>query len=75
MKSVSRNELKRIVEQWKGAGTKLERRRREELRCWNYDWRAVDALLELGMRNKTARLFSGLVEQQKWFLKLAQQKS
>ena len=68
----SNAQLKQIVRQWTSAGPELERRRRAELRSWVYDWRAVDALLEIGSHHAAPRPTSGLVEQQRWFRKLAE---
>ena len=64
--------LKQIVRQWASAGPELERRRRAELRSWVYDWRAVDALMDIGSHHAASRPSSGLVEQQRWFRKLAE---
>jgi len=44
----NREEQRRILRQWKETGRELERIRREELRDMPYDWRVVDALLQLG---------------------------
>lgn len=72
MRRMTRADYKAYVEQWKVAGPALERIRREELRNWKYDWRVVDALLDMGARLKVSRPSSGLVEMQYWFRKLAE---
>ena len=64
-----REKTKAWVEHWKRVGPLLERIRREELRNWEYDPDLVDAVLELGCRLRVERKTSGLVEQQRWFMK------
>lgn len=72
MKPLTKEQMRQVVQQWKAAGPELERIRREELRNWKYDWRVVDALLDMGARLKVSRPTSGLVEMQYWFRKLAE---
>jgi len=59
------------VENWQRVGPVLERIRREELRAFKYEdnIEAIDALLQLGCDLGTERLTSGLVEQQRLFMK------
>lgn len=65
-------EQRRIVRQWEVTGRELERIRREKLRGMEYDWKDVDALLELGDHyDGPPRLTSGLVEMQRMFMKAA----
>lgn len=70
---LTRQQMRKVVAQWKRAGPELEHVRKEELRRWQYDYKAVDALLDMGDHFGKSRLTSGLVEMQKWFMKLAQQ--
>jgi hypothetical protein len=72
MNSPNREHIKKVVAQWRQAGPELERVRREELRRWKYDPDIVDALLQIGDQFGKSRPTSGLVEMQKWFMKLAQ---
>ncbi|MFA5342769.1 MAG: hypothetical protein WC381_02250 [Kiritimatiellia bacterium] len=71
MNQLTRHQMKKVVEQWRRAGPELERVRKEELRRWQYDHKAVDALLDMGDNFGKSRPTSGLVEMQKWFMKLA----
>ncbi len=60
---------RRIVRQWMSAVPELERVRREELRAYVYDPRAVDALFEFGLRHAQPREGGGLVVLQRCFMK------
>jgi hypothetical protein len=73
MKRPTKEQQKALVAQWKRAAPALARARDEELRNWKYDWRAVDALLEMGVRFGRAKPASGLVEMQRLFMKAARQ--
>jgi hypothetical protein len=72
MSQVNREGLRSYVEKWRRAGPDLERIHRDELRKHCYDPVDADALLELGDSFKESRPTSGLVEMQKWFMKLAE---
>lgn len=71
MKPLSGDEMKRVVEQWDKAGPELERIRRAELQDWVYDWKDVDALLQMGDRFGASRPTSGLVTMQELLLRLS----
>jgi hypothetical protein len=60
------------VQQWKQAGAALKQIEVQELRAYNYKqhWAIVDDMLEWAYEHRTPRLTSGLVEQQRWFMKL-----
>jgi len=63
---------RQYADQWKQAGPELDRVRREELKNWKYDWRIVDALLEIGAKSPHKEDEpNGLVEMQRWFMKAA----
>jgi len=64
--------LKQWVEAWKRAGPMLEQFRYEELRAFRHEDNVdlIDALLEIGYRHRQNRPTSGLVEQQRWFMKM-----
>ena len=63
---------RQFAAQWKRVGPELDRVRREELRNWKYDWRIVDALLEIGVKApRREEEPNGLVEMQRWFMKFA----
>jgi len=58
-----------VVRQWKSAALELERVRNEELRDYVYDWMAVDAMLDFGLRHAQSRKVCGLVEMQRLVMK------
>lgn len=75
MKPLSKKQQRDLVRVWDTTGPELERIRREELRGQPYDWKDVDALLEMADDyHGPPRLTSGLVEMQKWFTKAARRK-
>ncbi len=70
MKQPTREEQRKLVQQWKETGLELERIRREALRGMPYNWEDVDALLAIADRGDyPSRTTSGLVEMQYWFMK------
>jgi hypothetical protein len=72
LKRPTRQEQKAIVEQWKQAAPALQQARDEELQRKPYDWTTVDALLDIGANAPFEEEEpNGLVEMQRWFLKLA----
>ena len=64
--------MKKWVETWKRAGPILEEIRKEELS--NFDYRKnkhiIDEMLQWTIDHAEPRMSSGLVEQQRWFMKL-----
>ncbi|MBF0409153.1 MAG: hypothetical protein HQM10_17525 [Candidatus Riflebacteria bacterium] len=58
-----------IVQQWKNAGSALEKIHDEELQNYVYDSEIVDSMIELGLLHAEIRVTSGLVEMQKYFRK------
>ena len=81
MLAADKEKMKAWVEHWQRVGPILARIRREELRAFRYEdnIELVDSLLQLGYEFRTERPTSGLVEQQRWFMKfrktLQQQKA
>ena len=72
MKMPSREEQRQLVRQWEETGRELDAMRREALRDKPYDWKEVDALLQLAEHyDGPPRLTSGLVEMQRLFMKRA----
>lgn len=70
MRKPSREEQRRMVQQWEETGPELERIRRNALRGKEYDWKEVDDLLRLGeLADLPPRTTSGLVEMQEIFMK------
>ena len=76
MKKPDREQQKKLVAQWKKTGEELNRIRRESLRNKPYNWKEVDALLQLG-ENIPPRKDNGkgLIEMQRYFSKAFQEKS
>jgi len=73
VKHPTREEQRQLVRQWEATGRELDRMRRDALRGMPYNWRDVDALLELGDHCQLPpRTTSGLVEMQRWFILAAQ---
>ena len=72
MAEMTPGQWRQYAERWKQAGPELERVRREELRNLKYDWRVVDALLEIGANSpRREDEPNGLVEMQRLFMKAA----
>ncbi|MCX6996155.1 MAG: hypothetical protein NTV49_03505 [Kiritimatiellaeota bacterium] len=72
MKRPTKDQQRIIVEQWKRATPALQKTRDDELRAAPYDWKKVDALLDIGAQTPAKKEESnGLVEMQRWFMKLA----
>ena len=74
MKKSEKEAIREFVERWKRVGPELEAIRRKELAEFDHaaNWEAIDGLLEAGLRFASPRKTSGLVEMQKWFMKLAE---
>ena len=74
MSERDQGDLRAWVAAWRRAGPELERIRRAELRAFDPRQSAaiVDALLEIGYRHGTPRTTSGLIEQQRLFMKARQ---
>jgi hypothetical protein len=68
-----RDQMKRWVDTWKRAGPLLERIREGEVRQANTAdaFRAFNGMALLTARTHPPKPISGLVEQQRWFSKLA----
>lgn len=70
MTSPSREEQRQLARQWEQTGRELDAIRRAALKDKPYDWKEVDALLQLGdSYDGPARTTSGLVEMQRLFMK------
>ncbi len=70
-------QTKAWVERWKQAGPRLDAVWQKELREFKHEehYEAIDALLELACRFARPRLTSGLVEQQRLFQKLRNERN
>ncbi len=71
MSTITREQERQVVQQWVKAGPELQRIRDEELANRPYDWRIVDALLDMGMRFKQPKSERSLVLMQARFIKFA----
>jgi hypothetical protein len=71
MTDEEKQKLKLWVETWKRAGPALERFRHQELRAFRHEdnVEAIDALLQIGYQHRRDDPTSGLVEQQRLFMK------
>jgi len=67
-----REKMEKWVDAWKRAGSALEEVKRRELRAYDYDKNQalLDEMLQWACDHRRIRLTSGLVEQQRMFMKL-----
>ena len=75
MNAEEKEQYRRYVKGWERTGRELEKIRRKELRELDEQKGGVGlgALAEIGVQYGRPRTTSGLVEMQKWFMKLARQ--
>jgi len=71
MTDAEREQMKAWVENWKRAGPLLERFRHEELRQLRHEdsLEMIDGLLQIGYQHRSDEPTSGLVEQQRIFMR------
>jgi hypothetical protein len=64
--------LKLWVDTWKKAGKELKKIKQQELESYDYSkhQELIDNMLRFACEHRKTRLTSGLVEQQKWFMKM-----
>ena len=72
--SLTKEQKKALVMQWKKAAPELQKIKDKELSESAYDWRIVDALLEIGASSGKSLKTSGLVEMQRLFMLLRNRK-
>jgi hypothetical protein len=72
MSTQDKKNIKKWVDAWKRAGKALKDIKRQELRSYNYQENkaVIDGMLQWACDHPKVRLGSGLVEQQKIFLKI-----
>ena len=77
MKTNNRKETGKWVKTWKRAGSALRKVKQKELRSYDYfkNQVLVDGMLQWACDHRRARLSSGLVEQQRFFMKLKEKQS
>ena len=65
-------QLRAWVQAWQQAEKALKEIKRQELRSYDYEKNLplVDSMLQWAYEHRTERLTSGLIEQQRWFMKL-----
>lgn len=67
------DEQRKIVQQWEETARELEQMRRKKLRGMPYNWKEVDALLELGENAEgVVRSSEGIIEMQRLFMLAAE---
>jgi hypothetical protein len=66
--SLTEEQKKALVMQWKNAASELQKIKDKELSESTYDWRIVDALLEIGANSGKSLKTSGLIEMQRLFM-------
>jgi len=66
-----RKKIKLWVESWKRSAVELEKEKRNKLRVYDYSKNQafIDKMLQWACENKKIRLSTGLVEQQRLFMK------
>ncbi len=62
----------RWIKTWELAGPALKEIKRQELQSYDYakNLPIIDEMLQWAYEHRTTRLTSGLVEQQRWFMKM-----
>ena len=72
MKTLPQKNAQQWVESWKRASVALKAVKRHELRTYDYakNQAVVDEMLQWAFENRESRLTSGLVEQQRLFMKM-----
>lgn len=77
MKASERKKIGKWVETWKIADSALRNIKQQELRSYDYlkNMDLVDGMLQWACDHRKLRLNSGLVEQQRLFMKLKEKKA
>ncbi len=72
MKESDKQKIRLWIDTWKKAGAALEEIRQHELQSPDYarQLELIDNMLQFACENRKPRLTSGLVEQQRWFMKM-----
>ena len=72
MKTSPQDNTQQWIESWKRASVALKAVKRHELRTYDYakNQTVVDGMLQWAFENRALRLNSGLVEQQRLFMKI-----
>lgn len=72
MSDSDKEQMAKWVETWNRAGSALKEIKRRELQRFDYakNQAIIDEMLQWAFDNRTVRLSSGLVEQQKIFMKM-----
>lgn len=72
MKEYDKKEIRLWIETWKKAGEALKEIKRHELETFDYakHQELIDNMLQFACENRKPRFTSGLVEQQRWFMKM-----
>jgi len=72
MKDSDQKQTKKWIETWKHAGVALKEIKRRELQNFDYEKNqaTIDEMLQWAFDHRKVRLTSGLVEQQRCFMKM-----
>jgi hypothetical protein len=72
MKEPEKKQIKKWVETWKHAGAALKEVKRQELQRFDYakNQMMIDEMLQWAHDHRKIRLTSGLVEMQRYFMKM-----
>ena len=72
MKDSDQKQIKKWIETWKHAGAALKEIKRQELQSFDYEKNQaiIDEMLQWAHDHRKVRLTSGLVQQQRYFMKM-----
>ena len=72
MKDSDQKHIKKWIDTWKRAGSALKEIKRRELQSFDYEKNQaiIDEMLQWAFDHRKVRLTSGLVEQQRYFMKM-----
>lgn len=75
MNTTEKEMTRHWVHTWQQAGEALKDIKRQELQNFDYhkNLPLIDVMLQWAYEHRTPRLTSGLVEQQRWFMKMREQ--
>ena len=70
--TIKNKQTEKWVKTWQRAGAALDEIKRRELRAYNYDKnrKIIDEMLQWAHDHRKIRLTSGLVDQQRFFMKI-----
>ena len=77
MKDSDQKQIKKWIDTWQHAGSALKEIKRRELQGFDYEKNRaiIDEMLQWAHDHRKVRLTSGLVQQQRYFMKMKEQQS